>query len=216
MKLNLLVITACIFPTFANADMLYRVEQTRFPEQVSDTINDSEAFAREHRFYAGGAYNFSMWNEYTNSANVHISGKNKSSFEFMAGVRPYDIFRIEANYIRTDAEYNNLRLTGDTVMINAFFDARIDNAYRTLRKQTLVPYVGFGAGLSWNSTDDAVMDNKISPVVAALAGIGIEMGTFFTLDLGYRYFFMFSPKFDGIGDLPPMAHQFRISARVNF
>lgn len=186
------------------------------PADENPAGRDAEAFARDMRFYVGGMYDFSMWDEFTDDANVHIGGKNTSSFEAVAGVRLYDIFRVEANYIRTNAEYNAFKLTGDTAMINAIFDARIDNIYRLFHKQRLVPYVGIGGGLSWNSSDDIHMDDKIAPVAAAMAGIGIEFGPYFTIDVGYRYLYMFSPKFDGIKDMNPTANQFRVGARVNF
>ena len=79
-----------------------------------------------------------------------------------------------------------------------------------------MPYVGLGAGLSGNEADGAKIDDKISPAMAVMAGLGIEMGEYFTVDAGYRYMYMFSPKFDVIEGLNPTAHQFRIGARINF
>jgi len=209
-------LTGLCLATGANAAIPYRVQQVNMPAAENPAGHDAEAFARDMRFYVGGMYDFSMWDEFTDDNNVHIGGKNTSSFEAVAGVRLYDIFRIEANYIRTNAEYNAFKLTGDTAMINAIFDARIDNIYRLFHKQRLVPYVGIGGGLSWNSADDIHIDDKISPVAAAMAGIGIEFGPYFTIDFGYRYFYMFSPKFDGVKDMNPTANQFRVGARVNF
>lgn len=207
----------CAFvATSSMAAIPYRVQQVNMPAPDAPNGHDAEAFARDKRFYVGGMYNFSMWDSFTDNKNVHVGGKNTSSFEGMAGVRLYDIFRIEANYIRTNAEYNAFKLTGNTAMINAIFDARVGNLYRLFYKQHLVPYVGIGGGLSWNSADDIHIDNKISPVAAAMAGIGIEFGPYFTIDLGYRYMYMFSPKFDGIKDLNPTANQFRAGVRVNF
>ena len=119
--------------------------------------------------------------------------------------------------MRTNAEYNDLSLTGDTFFVNAIFDARIDNIYRIFRSQMIVPYVGAGAGLSWNSADDGVrLDKKISPVAAALAGISVEFSSIFALDFGYRYFYMFAPGTDVIENLNPSSHQFRVGARISF
>lgn len=216
MKAKILFGLLCILPMAANAAIPYRTELVKAPAPETPSGHDVEAFARLHRFYIGGAYNFSMWQNGTDDRGVHVAGKNTSSFEVMAGVRPYDIFRIEANYIRNNAKYNAFELTGDTVMLNAIFDARIDNIYRLFRKQRLVPYVGLGAGVSWNSADGAHIDNKITPVAAALAGVGVELGDRFTLDFGYRYMYMFTPKFDVISDFAPTAHQFRAGARINF
>ena len=124
---------------------------------------------------------------------------------------------MELNYLRTNAEYNDLSLTGDTFFVNAIFDARIDNIYRIFRSQMIVPYVGAGAGLSWNSADDGVrLDKKISPVAAALAGISVEFSSIFALDFGYRYFYMFAPGTDVIEKLNPSSHQFRVGARISF
>lgn len=216
MKAKILFGLICILPMAANAAIPYRVEQVKMPAPETPDGYDSEAFARLRRFYVGGAYNFSMWQNYTDDNGVHVAGKNTSSFEAMAGVRVFDTFRVEANYIRTNAKYNAFKLTGDTAMINAIFDARIDNIYRLFRKQRLVPYVGIGGGVSWNSVDDAHIDNKITPVAAAMAGLGVELGDRFTLDFGYRYMYMFTPKFDVINDFAPTAHQFRAGARINF
>lgn len=217
MNMKSLFVLMCAFiATGANAAIPYRVQQINAPVAEVKDGNDASAFAREMRFYIGSMYNFSMWDGFTDDNNIHISGHNTSSFEGVAGIRVYDIFRVEANYIRTKSEYNAFKLTGDTAMVNAIFDARIGNMYRLFYKQHLVPYVGVGGGASWNSSNDIHMSDKVAPVVSALAGMGIELGNHFTIDLGYRYFYMFSPNFDGIKELNPAAHQFRAGVRVNF
>lgn len=215
MKAKILLCALSLIPTVAGAAIPYRTEQVKMPAPETPTGHDAEAFARQRRFYIGASYNFSMWGNGADD-NVSINGKNTSSFEGVAGIRVYDIFRVEANYIRTSAKWNAFSLTGDTAMINALFDARIDNIYRLFRRQRLVPYVGLGAGVSWNSGDGVQIDNKITPVMAAMAGLGVELGDRFTLDFGYRYFYMFTPKFDAISDFAPTAHQFRAGVRVNF
>lgn len=217
MKIKILTTLICILPLAANAAIPYRVQQTKMPAPETPTGQDSEALARIHRFYVGGAYNFSMWSNYTDDKDVHISGNNTSSFEIMAGIRIYDTFRLEANYLHTNAKWNQFSFDGNTAFVNAIFDARIDNIYRLFHSQMIIPYVGLGADLSWNSADDGIkMDTKITPVAAALAGIGVELGEHFALDFGYRYFYMFNPKFDIVSDYNPTAHQFRVGARVNF
>lgn len=202
-------------PMVANAAIPYRVEMVEMPVIIPESGNDPESFAREHRFYVGGAYNFSMWAD-ENDGNITINGKNTSSFEAVAGVRIYDTFRLEANYVRNNAEWDAFKITSDIAFVNAVFDARIDSMYRLFRSQIIVPYVGFGAGLSWNSTDDVTLDKKISPVAAALAGIAFELGEHFALDFGYRYMYMFEPGIDVISGFSPIAHQFRAGARINF
>lgn len=202
-------------PMVANAAIPYRVEMVEMPVIIPESGNDPESFAREHRFYVGGAYNFSMWAD-ENDGNIAINGKNTSSFEVVAGVRIYDTFRLEANYVRNNAEWDAFKITSDIAFVNAVFDARIDSMYRLFRSQIIVPYVGFGAGLSWNSTDDVTLDKKISPVAAALAGIAFELGEHFALDFGYRYMYMFEPGIDVISGFSPIAHQFRAGARINF
>ena len=199
----------------ANAAIPYRVEQVTMPTPVVGG-NDDEAFASEHRFYVGGMYDFSMWQSYTDESNVHVDGKNTSSFDIVAGVRVYDTFRVEANYARTVAKFDDAKLDGNTIFINGIFDARIDSMYRLFRKQYLIPYVGAGVGLSLNKATNVKIDEKTSPVIAAMAGLSIELGEYFTIDAGYRYMYMFSPKFDGVKDLAPTAHQFRVGARLNF
>jgi opacity protein-like surface antigen len=212
----------------AKAAIPYRVEQTKTPVEVElGTTNDDEAFARVRRFYAGGGYNFSMWND-ANDDDVlqRVEGKNTSGFEAVFGVRIYDTFRIEANYINSKAKWDRitsmptvtdtLELTGNTIIVNALFDARMDSLYRVFRKQRLVPYVGAGFGISMNDVGGAKIDNKNIPVAAAMAGLGIELGDRFTIDFGYRYMYMFTPTFDVVKDLDPVAHQFRAGVRVNF
>ncbi len=216
MKAKIFTIALSMMPMVATAAIPYRVEQVEMPVVLPASGHDSQALARQHRFYIGASYNLSMWDGYTDSNDGHISGKNTSSFDVSAGIRLYDVFRIEANYIDTRAEWNQFSLTGHTGMINAIIDARIDNIYRIFRSQRFVPYVGVGAGLNWNSVEDVHIKDKISPVVAAIAGIGIDFGKHFTIDLGYKYFYMFSPDFDTVSDFAPAAHQFRAGVRVNF
>lgn len=215
MKSKILFSLLTMLPFAANAAIPYRVEQIDMPVQPSVSGEDSQALARLRRFYVGAAYDFSIWNNGADGT-VSITGKNTSSFEVMAGVRAFDIFRVEANYMRASAKWDAFSLTGDTAMINAIFDARINNIYRLFYKQRLVPYVGVGAGVSWNSADGATIEHKISPVAAAMAGLSVEMGEHFALDFGYKYFYMFSPKFNVIEDFAPTAHQFRVGARVHF
>ncbi len=214
MKYGLLIGLVCLVPGIAGAAIPYRVQQNVVPS-VSESGNDDQAFARMRRFYVGGMYNFSMWQNKTDEL-VYAAGKNTSSFEIVAGVRPYDTFRVEANYVRTVAEWDGFKMTGDTAFVNALFDARIDSMYRPFYNQHLVPYVGAGAGLSWNSSDDMHIGKKISPAVAALAGLAVELGEYFTLDFGYRYMYMFKPEFESMPNMAPSAHQFRAGVRVNF
>lgn len=214
MNAKYLLSVICFAPCVCSAAIPYRAQQAAAPAIVAD-IDENQAFAAHHRFYAGAMYNFSMWQNATDG-DVHTGGKNTSSVEGVLGVRVSDTFRIEANYLRTDADWNAFSLTGDTVFLNAIVDARIDSLYRLFYRQRLIPYVGAGAGMSWNSSDDVKIDDSASPVLAALAGIGIEMGEYFTVDLGYRYFYMFRPKFDIMPDFAPAAHQFRAGVRINF
>lgn len=202
-------------PLMANAEILYRVEQITMPAPESVSTNDDMALARKHRFYIGGAYNFSIWSDYTDEHNIDINGKNTSSFDIVAGMRVYDTFRIEANYVNNCAQWNNLNLDSHSAFINAIFDARIDSIYRLFHTQMLVPYVGFGAGISWNSSEYEIK-NKTTPALGALAGISVEFNDIFALDFGYRYMYIFDPKFDTISDFNPTAHQFRAGARIHF
>ena len=211
MKSKILLSLLFLSPMVANASIPYRVEQLRMPD------NQAEDFSDVNRFYIGGAYNFSMWQNYTDEHEVAVNGKNSSSFEFSAGYRIYDTFRIEANYVRTDAKWNDLSFSGDTFFLNMIWDARIDSIYRLFRSQMLIPYVGFGAGASWNRADDGThLDNKIAPVAAALAGVSVEFNSIFALDFGYRYFYMFNPGTENVSDMNPTAHQFRAGARISF
>ena len=202
-----------LMPVMANAAIPYRTQQVIEP--IGEYEYTSNPFAQEHRFYIGGSYNFSMWGN-DNDGTLAISGKNTSGFDGVVGVRVADIFRVEANYAHIDAKWNMLEFSSNQLFINAIFDARIDSIYRMFNTQTLVPYVGFGAGLSWNDADAEILSRKTSPVAAALAGVSVELGEYFALDFGYKYVYMFNPHVQPIADFNPVAHQFRAGARINF
>jgi len=219
MKTKIIIGALCLISGVANAAIPYRVEQIVIvPQSIGG--NDREAFAREHRVYVGALYNLSMWQSYTDKNDVHVDGKNISTFDIVAGLRIYDTFRMEMNYMRTvdkmTFEKDTVQLNGDTLFLNGIIDARIDSLYRLFRSQHLVPYVGAGVGLSANKVKNATIDDRFSPAVSVLAGLGIELGEYFTIDAGYRYMYMFTPKFDFINGLAPTSHQVRIGARVNF
>ncbi|MEE1111090.1 MAG: outer membrane beta-barrel protein [Alphaproteobacteria bacterium] len=206
----------CIMPWAANAGIIYRVQQAETPS-LNTGNNDRDALASQKRFYVGGAYNFSIWSDYTDKNNLTLTGKDKSSFEVMAGLRIYDTFRIEANYVHTNAKWNKVSLTGDTVFLNAIFDARIDSLYRLFQTQMLVPYVGFGAGITWNNRASGDnIKNTTTATLGALAGISVEFNQTFAMDFGYRYFYIFSPEFETFSDMSPSAHQLRAGARIHF
>ena len=215
-SIKFLLMGLCMVPTVANADMIYRVEQTSRPVIIPGDGVDSRSFARRHRFYVGGMYNFAVWDSFTDDADVYFGGKNTSSFEVLAGIRPYDIFRLELNYINNRPRWSEMSVTGHTAMLNALIDARINNLYRLFYHQRLVPYIGVGAGAMWMRSDDVALGRRVVPAVAAMAGIGAELGEYFTLDFGYRYFYAMTPEFSNVSDLTPTSHQFRVGARVNF
>ena len=197
----------------ANAELIYRVEQ----EQFSQSESHNQTLAQQRRFYIGGYCNFNMWNDFTDSNNTVLKGDDTSSFDIVAGVRLYDIFRVETNYIKTDAKYDAFSIDGNTFMLNAIFDARIDSPYRIFKSQMLVPYVGFGAGASWNKADNGIdLKSKISPVLSAIAGISVEFNSIFALDFGYKYMYLMDGDTDTITDFAPNAHQFRAGARIHF
>lgn len=213
MKAKFLFIIAMLAPNVATAAMPYRAAtSSRGAINVMDNIRPTAA---SHRFYVGGGYTFAAWDGAADGV-ARVSGRDTSSFDVVAGYRAADWFRMELDYSRVDARFSGFKLHGDAVMVNAIFDARLDSMYRIIHRQTIIPYVGVGAGASFNSARNAHIDDDVSAVFAALAGFGIEMGDRFTVDLGYRYFYMTEPKFDVIRDLAPSAHQFRAGVRVNF
>ncbi|MBE6461926.1 MAG: porin family protein [Alphaproteobacteria bacterium] len=211
MKTKILFIAMCMMPVVSNAAIPYRVEQVKMP------VGDSETYASEHRFYIGGAYNFSMWQNFTDENNISISGDNSSGYDANIGLRITDIFRLEASYIHSDAKWNQFSFSSDSAMLNMIIDARINSIYQMFHTQMILPYVGIGAGASWNSADDGVhLDTKMSPTLSALAGISVEFNPIFALDFGYRYFYVFDPETDIVTDFNPSAHQFRAGVRIGF
>lgn len=212
MKAKLLFTIICIAPMTANAAIPYRVEQINMP-----TVHENETYASEHGFYIGGMYNLSLWQNYTDDTNLAINGKSTQNFEALAGIRIFDTFRMELNYVHQTAKWNQLEFDSETILANAIIDSRIDSLYRILRNQMVMPYVGFGAGAAWNFGDNGTqVTKKISPVVAAMAGISIEFNPIFALDFGYRYLYMFSQKNNIMPEFNPSTHQFRIGARIGF
>lgn len=205
---KLLICLLCLIPMFANADVVYQDQQSALPKNM-------DTFAPKHRFYIGAMYDFSIWHDYVGDADI-VHGKNTSGLEAIAGFRAYDIFRIETNYMNTRAKWDEFAIKTDTLFLNAIIDARIDSLYRPIYKQKLVPYVGIGTGLTWYHSDDVKIKNDTNISVAAMAGLGIELGENFAIDLGYRYVYMFKPGIEQMSGLDPSAHQLRIGARVNF
>ncbi len=211
MKAKILITALCCLPMMANAAIPYRAQH------VSSSADSDSLSGPEHRFYIGGAYDFSMWQNYTDDNGISISGKNTSGFDAFLGLRISDVWRIEANYIHTDARWNQFSIQSDSAMINAIIDARIDGIYNILYNQMIVPYVGIGVGATWMDTDTGVsLEHKIVPTFAAMAGIGIEFNPIFALDFGYRYIYMNNPDINGLNDFNPSGHQFRAGARISF
>lgn len=213
MKTKILFSILCLLSFAANAAIPYRVQQNG--ELIEIEGLDSQAFARDYRFYIGGAYDFDIWQNASDEV-ITLKGETSSSFEGVVGIRLYDTFRLEANYIRQNVKWDSASMSNDVAMINAIFDAKIDNIYRLFKKQRLVPYVGVGAGLSWNSSEDIAFETKITPALSAMAGVSVELGNRVALDFGYRYMYIFSPKFENGSSIAPVAHQLRAGARFNF
>ena len=205
---KLLICLLCVLPMRAGATVLYRVQTTSAP---TDSVNKNDTFASRHRFYVGGMYDLSFWQN-----DGGVAGKAASGFDVVAGFRLYDTFRIEADYMNTRAKWDDFALKTNTVFVNALVDARIDNLYRFFYKQKLVPYVGAGVGMTWIDGDDVAVEKDSVASMAALAGVAVELGEHFTLDFGYRYVYMFKPHTDVLPDLRPRAHQLRVGARINF
>ncbi len=205
-----LISLVCLLPMhYAGATVLYRVQTNSVPTDSATATRDG--FASRHRFYVGGAYDFSFWQN-----DSGIAGKNASGFDAVAGFRVYDTFRIEADYMNTRAKWDDLSLKTNSVFVNAIFDARIDNLYRFIYNQKLVPYVGAGVGMTWVDGGDVNTENETVASLAALAGIAVELGEHFAIDFGYRYVYMFEPRPESLPDLRPRAHQLRAGVRVNF
>lgn len=209
---KLFVCLFCLVPMMANAAVTYRVQKTWSTDE--DGVKH-DGFASKHRFYAGGMYDFSMWQNYT-AGDMTADGQNTSGFDVMVGVRLFDTFRIEADYFNARAKWNDFAINTNTAFLNAIVDARIDGLYRMFYPQKLIPYIGAGVGATWVSGDNINVASDTVASFAVLAGLGVELGERFTLDIGYRYVYMLKPGIEGIADLAPNANQLRIGARVNF
>lgn len=218
MKKQLLFALLCAaLPIMANAQVVYRVEQIEIPRKLDSNGNNRHALSDQKHYYIGASYDYTMWQDYTTDTNMPLAANNTSSFDIVAGIRLYDTFRLEANYINSNAKWDLISYNAHMAMMNMIWDARIDSIYRIFNSQMFIPYVGFGAGASWNYGRDGVtMEHKISPVVSAIAGIGIEFNTTFALDFGYKYIYMFNAETNLVSDFVPSAHQLRIGARIHF
>ena len=210
---KLLVCIFCLMPMMANAEITYRVQKT-WEERGENAARDT--FASRHRFYAGAMYNFSIWQDYTTDDNITADGRDTSGFDVMLGIRWFDTFRIEADYFTAKAKWDGFSIKTNTAFLNLIVDARIDSLYRMFYKQKLIPYMGAGVGATWTSGESVAVDNDTVPSFTVMAGLGIEFGERFTLDIGYRYMYMLKPGIEGFRDLAPNANQIRVGARVNF
>ena len=210
---KLLICLFCFVPMMANAEITYRVQKT-WTERGENAARDT--YASKHRFYAGAMYNFSIWQDYTTDDNITANGHDTSGFDVMLGIRWFDTFRIEADYFTAKAKWNGFAINTNTAFLNLLVDARIDSLYRMFYKQKLIPYIGAGVGATWTDGKDIVVDNDTVASFAVMAGLGIELNDWFTLDIGYRYMYMLKPGIDGFRDLAPNANQIRVGARVNF
>lgn len=209
-----LICLLCLLPLTANAKIIYRAQQTGSVPRTVDTDNEN-TFATQHRFYAGLMYDLSMWQNYAHDTDV-ANGKTESGFDALIGFRLADIFRLEADYLYNRAKWDTFSMNTHTVFMNAIVDARIDSLYRMFYKQKLVPYVGAGAGFTMYDGKKLEFKNDTNVSLAAMAGLGIELGEHFALDFGYRYIYMFKPSVNVAPGLSPSAHQIRFGARVNF
>jgi len=207
--------------------MIYTVQ----PGATAAGANDKDSYARSHRFYIGANFNYSIWEKMIDRPLL-LDGRNDATFDVMAGVRVYDWLRAEANYyrLRTDLAGDRLYITGNTAFLNLIVDARIGSLYRFMSRQWFVPYVGVGAGVSFNDLNAdspwlyPKMDRGMSFVWAAMAGVAIEFNDWFALDFGYRYMYMAAPHIHAtvsvldyeLDDLAPVSHQFRAGVRISF
>ncbi|MCL2338724.1 MAG: porin family protein [Proteobacteria bacterium] len=222
MKIKYLIFAACSIliasPAFA-AD--FRVKDTSGIQYNDDgTVRERRVgFADEKRFYVAANFVESFWRSQTLEP-YHFKGNTTSSFDAAIGIRANDVFRFEVNYFRMNAGYGQFNITGNAFMLNAIADARINNKYSFLFSQFLVPYVGIGAGASWNKITAPATMAGTTPVAAAMAGIAFEFNRTFSIDFGYRYFYQFKPDLDmngfGFGHFAPAAHQLRVGAKINF
>ena len=172
-----------------------------------------EDFASRHRFYIGGTYNLSWWQDYATDTEL-ARGKTEYGYDAIVGARLFNTFRLEADYMHSRAKWDVFAIDTDTVFFNAIVDARIDEKYHY--NQHIGPYVGVGTGITWYDSKDVETKNDMNVSLAALAGIGFELGEYFALDIGYRYIYMFKPNVDTMPELNPSAHQVRAGARINF
>ena len=207
-----LICILCIIPMHAGATVLYHAQKAGTPND-SGVVRDT--FSSRHRFYVGGMYDFSFWQKETGDAVV-VDGKTSSGFDVVAGFRICDTFRIETDYMNTRAKWDEFGIKTNTVFMNALVDARVGDAYGFFYNQTFVPYVGAGVGMTWIDDKDVSVERDTVASLAAMAGVAIEMGEHFALDLGYRYVYMFKPNAEILPDLHPRAHQVRAGLRINF
>ena len=216
----------------AHSEIIYATEMGRSAHRsaTGQTTNET-SYADERPFYLGAGYNYSMWEKITDRPLV-FDAHNNSTFDLMAGVRFLDWLRAELNYYHAhfDLAGRRLYMTGETFLVNAIVDARLNHKYRFQKRQWFVPYVGLGAGVSRNTLHSDVvyrpvkMERNTPFTWTAMAGIAIEFNDSFALDFGYRYMRMSAPKLRlrvdfleyELDDYAPTSHQFRAGFRVSF
>ncbi len=213
MKKIFLICSLISYPIASNAaDRFSYFTYLRGGYMSSFNVEDSELYSGD------------FWTNKSVQHNSYFGG---------LGVRMADFIRLEANYTYIDDNNFELvdgtntykgKLRSDLYMLNLYLDARDKRI-----SKFIVPYIGFGFGLSYNkmdymkqgNTEIAVDFARKNYVYAAMAGLGFEFSKYVILDLGYQYRWTESMDFEltslySTNDFVMASHNLLASLRIEF
>jgi opacity protein-like surface antigen len=101
---------------------------------------------------------------------------------------------------RSEIEFDGLdektKITFYDVIMNTYYDLPVNlAAYIDPRLPMITPYVGGGLGWIYLDFDDGGGDGGV--IIQGLAGLGVRLSPRWTLDAGYRYFYIPRIEADG-------------------
>ena len=105
-------------------------------------------------------------------------------------------------------------ITTYEAVLNTYYDLPVDlGAYVSASLPMITPYVGAGVGWVYLDSDDSEGDDGV--IAQGTAGLGVRLSPHWTLDTGYRYFYLPRIEADGV-DNESDSHSAEIKVRYRF
>ncbi len=169
-----------------------------------------------------GSFNFEFDPGYTALVAVGYNLRDRypqigvGRVELEAGYRSNDIDKFEDRDVAVPVQGS---IKVQSLMLNTFGEHR--------RTAPWIPYVGAGIGVArielerFRFGDTLIVDDRDTVLAwQAGAGLGLELGRHFALDLGYRFFAAVDPRFHDAAGVPFKSeyhqHQALLGMRLEF